>query len=168
MKTLTINEKATINANGNFNSAHCKPVICIDTGDVYTSVTDAAEHVGCHYTAMISHLKGKLRTCKGKHFCYLSKTNESLDSIVTRLREASAMEEDARKWRELQAEQEAARKAEEKRLAAIAKVEQDVEKFKTSCDYLYQKYLAAVEKCNQAQRELAVLKGDEEGETEVA
>lgn len=166
MKTLTINEKATINANGNFDSAHCKPVICIDTGDVYTSVIDAAEQVGCSYTAMISHLKGKLRTCKGKRFCYLSKTNESLDSIVTRLREASAMEEDARKWRELQAEQEAARQAEEKRMAAIAKAEANVQRLEEMRAKKYQKYIEAIDEHEQAKRELEALKG--EGETEVA
>ena len=166
MKKLTIHEKATIQAEGNLNSSHCKPVICIDTGEVYTSVTDAAEHAGCNYTTMVAHLKGKLRTCKGKHFCYLSKTSESLDSIVTRLREASSMEEDARKWRAMQAEQEVARQAEEKRQAAIAKAEANVQLRKEAMDKMYQKYMMAIGVHEQAKRELAELKG--EGETEVA
>lgn len=118
-KTTNINiqNEANINATGKLNCHRCKPVICIETGDVFTSVADAAAHVGVNQGNMSQHLRGKLRTIKGKHFCYMSRATESLDAIVTRLRETSTMEEDARKWREYQAEQEAIRKAEEKRIA---------------------------------------------------
>ena len=45
-KTVNIQNKATIKAEGKLNSAHCKPVICIDDGRTFTSVTDAAEQIG--------------------------------------------------------------------------------------------------------------------------
>lgn len=124
MKTIIINEKATIKANGNLYSGHCKPIICIETGDVYTSVTDAAEAFGTCVSNMCACLTGKTCTVRGKHFCYVSKANESLDAIVARLRETSKMEEKAKMWDAMIAEQEAARKAEEKRLEEARKEEE--------------------------------------------
>lgn len=123
-KTINIQNEANIKAKGTHSGTVSKPVICIETGDVYVSLTDAAEAVGTTLTNMSAHLCGKSRSVKGKHFCYLSRVNESLDAIVTRLRETSAVEDDARKWREYQAEQEAIRKAEEERIEAERKAEE--------------------------------------------
>ena len=114
MKTINMQNEANIKAEGKLNTKKCKPVICIETGEVFTSVTDAAEKVGCLQSNLSAHLTGRIRQIKGKHFCYLSRVNESLDAIVTRLRETSAIEEDAKKWREYQAEQEAIRQEEER------------------------------------------------------
>ena len=105
--TINIQHESNIKAEGKLNSRHCKPVICIETGEVFTSVTDAAASAGCVANNMSTHLTGKLRHIKGKHYCYLSRVNESLDAIVTRLRETAAVEEDAKKWKAYQAEQEA-------------------------------------------------------------
>lgn len=125
--TINIQNEANINAEGKLNCHRCKPVICLETGDVFTSIADAAERMGVHKSNMSQHLRGKLRTIKGKHYCYLSRATESLDVIVARLRETSAMEDDARKWREYQAEQEAIRKAEEKRIADERKAKEEYE-----------------------------------------
>ena len=122
--TINIQNEANIKAEGKLNGRKCKPVICIDTGEVFTSATDAAEKAGVHVSVMSSVCIGRIRTANGKRYCYLSKATESLDAIVTRLRETSAVEDDARKWREYQAEQEAIRKAEEERLEAIRKAEE--------------------------------------------
>lgn len=121
---INIQDKANINAEGKLSSRHCKPVICLETGEVFTSVTDAAEKAGCVANNMSSHLTGKIRSIKGRHYCYLSRATESLDAIVTRLRETSAMEADALKWRAYQAEQEAIRKAEEKRIEDARKAKE--------------------------------------------
>ena len=123
--TINIQNEANIKAEGQFNSRRCKPVICVDNGKVFTSMLDAAEYAGVANSSMVVHLQGKTRTCGGKHFCYLSRVTESLDSIVTRLRETAAVEDDAKKWREYQAEQEAIRKAEEERIAAERKAEEE-------------------------------------------
>lgn len=135
MKNINIQNKANINAEGKLNSRHCKPVICLETGEVFTSVTDAAEKAGLNAQNLSSHLTGKRRTFDGKHYCYLSNATESLNAIVTRLRETSTMEADALKWRAYQAEQETIRKAEEKRIEderkAKEKHEADLEKAKT-------------------------------------
>lgn len=117
-QTINIHGKANIKAEGKLNSRYCKPVICLETGEVFTSVADAAEHFEVHAQNMSTHLVGKRKHIKGYHFCYLSKATESLDAIVTRLRETSSDAEDARKWRAYQAEQEAIRKAEEARIEA--------------------------------------------------
>jgi hypothetical protein len=122
--TINIQNEANIKAEGELNSKLCKPVICIETGEVFTSVTDAAEHAGEYAQNMSNHLNGKRRSIKGKHYCYLSRVNESLDAIVTRLRETSSIEADAKKWQAYQAEQEAIRKAEEERIAAERKAEE--------------------------------------------
>lgn len=125
---INIQNEANINAEGIHTYHTAKSIICIDTGKVFTSVIDAAKDADCHYSHMINHLKGRTRHCKGKHYCYLSRATESLDAIVTRLRETSTMEDDARKWREYQAEQERLRKEEEARIAAERKAKEDYEK----------------------------------------
>lgn len=127
MKTINMQHEANIKAEGKLNSVRCKPIICIETGEVFTSVTDAAEHYGVYAQNLSLHLTGKRRSIKGKHFCYLSRVNENLDAIVTRLRETAAVEDAAKKWMAYEAEQEAIRKAEAKRAeeARIAKEKHD-------------------------------------------
>ena len=124
MKKINIQREANIKAEGKLSGGNCKPVVCLNTGDVYTSCMDAAEAVGVHISAMSAHLRGKTRTVHGKKYMYLSSVAEGLDVIVTRLRETSAVEEDARKWREYQEEQEVIRKAEAKRLEEERKAEE--------------------------------------------
>ena len=102
--------------------------MCIETGEVFTSVADAATAAGGSPQNLSTHLTGKKRTFNGKHYCYIGRAIENLDDIVTRLREASAMEEDARKWREQEAEKERIRKEEEARIEAERKAK---EKFET-------------------------------------
>lgn len=181
-KTINIQNEANIGAEGKLNSKHCKPVICLETGEVFTSITDAAEKAGGAVQNLSTHLTGKRRNFLGKHYCYLSRATESLDAIVSRLRETSAMEEDARKWRAYQAEQEAARKAEEKRLEderkAKAKYEEDVsravskiERRSKICARLEQQWQEAVSRLMEAEKEYEALTGEvygDESEVNVA
>ena len=155
-KTINIQNKAIINGIGNLNNRKCKPVICIDTGEVYTSATDAAEAVGVHYTMMSAVCLGKVKTCKGKHYCYLSEATENLDAIVTRLRKVSTMEADAQKWREYQAR-------EEKRQADIAKAEEKLARRKEICERLRAELQRAIEHMNETEDELNNLKEIERG-----
>ena len=172
MKTINIHNNTNINAEGKLSSKHCKPVICLETGEVFTSVQDAADAVGMSAQNLSTHLTGKKRAFAGKHYCYLSKATESLDAIVTRLRETSSMEEDARKWREYQAEQEAIRKAEQKRIdderkakeqheAAIAKAKAKLERCTTICERLESELLRAEQRRMEVEEELRILEGNE-------
>lgn len=166
--TINIQNESNILAEGKLNSRKCKPVICIETGEVFSSVTDAAESFGGSAQNLSTHLTGKRRSFAGKHFVYLSRTMESLDVIMERLQKTAAMEDDARKWREYQAEQEAIRKAEEKRLEAIRKEEERKQREITKAKEKVAKYEAEVNKykdkwydsvaaLNDAQMELEAL-----------
>jgi hypothetical protein len=116
---------------------------------------------------------GRIRTANGKRYCYLSKATENLDTIVTRLRETSAVEDDARKWREYQAEQEAIRKAEEKRLeeerkaeekrqVEIAKADAKVERCQTIRDRIAAQLAEAESNLMAAQMEREALDDEKE------
>jgi chromosome segregation ATPase len=179
MKTINIHNNTNINAEGKLNSKHCKPVICLETGEVFSSVTDAADAVGRNAQNLSYHLTGKLKSFAGRHYCYLSKATESLDAIVTRLRETSSMEDDARKWRAYQAEQEAIRKAEQKRIdderkakeqheAAIAKAKAKLDRCTAICERLESELLRAEQRRMEAEEELRALTGDESENENVA
>ena len=162
MKKVNIHNEANINAEGNFNSKRCKPVICIDTGEVFTSATDAAEKAGVHFTMISAVCLGKVRTCKGKHYCYLSNVTESLNAIVTRLRETAAVESDAKKWQEYQAEQEAIRKAEEKRQEEIANLKAKLARQKEICERIEAELLRATESMMETENKLNTIIGNSE------
>lgn len=157
MKTINIQNEANIKAEGNLNCYRCKPVICIETGEVFTSITDAAEKAECSMQNISAHLMGKTRSVKGKHYCYLSRVSESLDAIVTRLRETAAVEEDAKRWKAYQAEQEAIRKAEEKRQAEIAKAAEKVAKLTASAQDLEAKWHKVMAELTEAEKAFEAL-----------
>jgi DNA repair ATPase RecN len=157
MKKINIQHEANIDAQGSLNSKHCKPVICLETGDVYSSATDAAEAVGVSLGSMSGHLTGKNKSVKGKHYCYLSRVSESLNSIVTRLREASEMEVKAKMWDEMIAAQEEARKEKERRASAIAKAEAKVAKYAADCAKYQEKFNESMNALDNANKELEAL-----------
>lgn len=53
------------------NSSHMKKVKCIETGEVFKSVKDAAESIGAAPNSVSSMLKGRQKTVRGFHFEYL-------------------------------------------------------------------------------------------------
>lgn len=162
MKKINIHNEANIKGNGVHTYPNAKPVICIEDGTVFTSVMDAAEAAGVYHTTMVGHLKGRTKACNGKRYCYLSNATESLDAIVSRLREISTMEKDARKWREQEEAKEAARLAKEKRQDDIAKLMAKIAKHEENCLKLEAK-LTEEEKCLlQARCELTKLLAEDE------
>lgn len=131
--TINVNNPAVINeALGNCTSKLRKPVICIETGEVFASCKDAAEAMEVHWTHMSSCCLGKVRTVKGKHFCYVSKTSENLDVLTQFIRTQNArmaeLEADAAVGRAIREEQEAKQKAEEARLKTIEDARTALEK----------------------------------------
>ena len=93
---------------------------------------------------------------------YLSRVNEGLDVIVTRLRETSAIEEDAKKWQAYQAEQEKIRMAEEERKEKIRKAEEKVARRNEICKRLEAEWKAAMDRLMEAEKELEALKDEKE------
>lgn len=132
MKNLTIKEKATIEANGKLNSRRCKPVICIDTGEVYTSATDAAEANETTIWSISTACLGKNKTAKGKRYCYVQDFPEHLSDITSRIsamnKGYAEMMEKAKAYDAMIAEQEAKAKAEEDARKAKEKAEADRQK----------------------------------------
>lgn len=60
MKTITSNNR------------NCKPVLCITTGEVFQSLTDAAAMNNVTVSAMSLATSKKNKVCKGKRFCLVS------------------------------------------------------------------------------------------------
>lgn len=138
------NEATVINATGKHNSGHCKSVIRLEDMKVFSSIIDAANDAGCHYSHMINHLlhPEKTKSVKGMHYAYLRDVLCNPDNVFTNARKisdrltaetrradanaerADANEEKARLWDEYQAELRAAEEAEAKRIEAEAKAKE--------------------------------------------
>ena len=184
---ITLTNETTYTAIGELNSGHCRQV-GNDKGEVFTSIIDAAKAAGVTQQYMWRCLQPDgPRTCKGHVYFYVDKRDESFDRVMSRLNEVSAENEsrkadaeDARKWREYQAELEAIRKAEEKRLAdelkakadheaAITKAQDRVTRRKAICERLEAKLADAQKRLMEAEIELETLMDMDNGnEEEVA
>lgn len=55
-------------------------VICVETGEIFETVTDAAKAVNRDRTTMSRHLMGRNKTCAGKHFEYYDEDVISSDA----------------------------------------------------------------------------------------
>ena len=82
MKNITITKNSTVEANGTRSHANCKPVYCITTGKVYASALDAAEELGVSHSVLSMAAAGKLKTCKGERYCYVSQVMNHLEEIA--------------------------------------------------------------------------------------
>lgn len=156
MSTITIHERATASAQGKKNSKHCKPVLCIDTGEIFSSVFDAAEHFGVSACNVSMACNGKLKTSAGKRFCFVAKTSENIDIIVSRIKANDEILAKAAAYDAMMAEQQA--KANE-----IAAVQAEMEEQQR----LYLEHIAAAgeakDKYDAAARRLSELTGESEG-----
>ena len=150
-KTINMQHEANIQAEGKLSGRSCKPVICLETGEVFSSMTDAAESIGVSIQHMSNHLTGRYRSIHGKHYCYVSRVTESLDTILTRLRETAAIEEDAKKWKAYEAEQESKR---------IAKEKEKVESRRVICARIEAQLIEAEKNLMEAERELKTLEDE--------
>ena len=84
--TLKIQNAAYVNeAQGKRRNRNAKPVMCVETGDIYASVTDAAETVGCTIQTISVVIDKPNRTAKGMHFIFLNHLNDNIGRIGTRI-----------------------------------------------------------------------------------
>ena len=159
MSTITIHEQATATAKGKHNNKHCKPVLCIDTGEIFSSVFDAAEHYNANYGCISMACNGKLKSAKGMRFCFVSRTSENIDAIVSRIKASDDILAKAAAYDAMMAEQQA-------KANAISAAEKEIEEQHT----LYLKYMAmateAHQKRDEARQRLAELNGNNESREE--
>lgn len=95
---ITIAKESKVTAIGQSRNANRKEVICLDTGTVYTSVTDAAEAIGVTAGAVSIALNKPNAKCHGKKYIFakdavehlgdISASMASKDKEITRLQES--------------------------------------------------------------------------------
>lgn len=119
--TISIKRAANVTAIGRHTNGNSKPVFCITDGAVYASVTDAAEKVGVYPGVMSSAVTGKIKTCKGKRYCFIADVMEHLDEISENLK---IRNEKVAHYDAMIAEQNAKREAQENLAKHKAKCEE--------------------------------------------
>ena len=161
MKKITIQNEATIKAEGKFNSNHCKPVMCIknDGSELrsFSSVWDAAEQLGIH-PGYISTCMNKGVPCKG-YTCFSTKDAASFLGAIVESYNRNA--QDASAYQRIKAEEEAARLAKEQHQQAIAKAEAKVAKLTEDCSKYETKWHETITALDEANRELEALRDEE-------
>jgi predicted regulator of amino acid metabolism with ACT domain len=80
--TINIQKCSNVTVIGHHDNGNCKAVYNITTGDVYASITDAAEILGVTKGSVSQCVLGITNTCKGMRLCYLSKMAEHLEEIT--------------------------------------------------------------------------------------
>lgn len=84
--TIVVNAESILNnVKGERTHGNCKPVVCINTGDVYASTLDAAKAIGCSdsYVSVACRYGYNI---KGKRYCYLADFNEHMDEFMQNMR----------------------------------------------------------------------------------
>lgn len=185
-QTVTFHNASTIDAIGESNTWQCKAVYCKETGDIYSSIKDAAHKAGVHHSMMSGHLRGKYKSVKGLHYAYLSDVLDNPNEVFARQREmymseaeaqrvAAANAEDAAKWRAYQAtlaaeaiartkQEEKERKAQEKRAAEEAKAKARIARHEARRKKLAAQLMATDNSLTAARHQLSLLTGAVEDE----
>ena len=157
MKKINIHHEATIKAEGKLNSRHCKPIVCVAVDGSafrsFSSVYDAANALNIN-ASYISTCMSKGNVCKGYRFCSTKDITSIVGEIANVINNNAV---DAKKYRQIQAEQEEARKAKERHAAAVAKAEAKVSKCAADCAMYQEKFNAAMNALDVANKELEAL-----------
>ena len=145
--TINIQKCSNVTVNGHHSHKNCKAVYCIDTGEMYASAIDAAEANGVSQASMSWTLNGRSKTSNGKRFCYVSKMMEHLEEInqANRIRSAKV----------------AAYDADADRRNALAKAQEDVEKYEAKVAELRRQLEEAESDLEFAKSELHRLKNND-------
>lgn len=80
--TITLQNIATINANGIKTNRNCRAVFCITTNTFYASVGATAKAIGVTSGAISWVLTRRMKTVKGMRFCYADEILEFMQEIV--------------------------------------------------------------------------------------
>ena len=158
-RQIIIQKETTVNAIGNTHSRHTKPVICLTTGETYTSCFDAAKANGVHFSAMSNCCTGKQRTANGKRYCYVADLPDHLEELSMTLQKCSGylaeMAEKERREREEEEYRQKALKAEEKRQRELAKAEEKIAKKEEKLNRLTERFEELYKEIAEMEREVA-------------
>ena len=149
--TITIKNRAIINAEGTHSNGHCKEVFCKTTGKFYTSLSDAAKSVNGSVGTMSCALKHRDGVYKGMKWCYVSDIETHLNDIATDIRENL---EKVMAYNELMAKKEAI-KAEE---AILAEHEAKMADLRQQIDELQNELLHEIVMATEATDRINTLK----------
>ena len=172
---INIQNEANFTAKGEHTNGNAIPIVCVTTGEVYTSIIDAAKEADTHANYMSKRLREEdMPIIKGNRYCYLSRLMESANMVLTCLRDTNkevelrkADEDDARKWREYEAEQERIRKEEEARIEAERKAKEEYETKKQKLEAKIQRRREISERMKQGWNDALARQMETELEYEV-
>ena len=155
MTKVILTEQAEVNAKGKLNSGHTKMVICIDTGEVFTSGVDTAESINVHPSVISLCCTGRIKTVKGKRYCYVKDLAKNLESLTNSLQsKVNMLDKYSYLIAEMEAEEqrlEAEKLAEQKRLEQLAKEEAKRQEEEAKAEARKLRHLASLErKCSCA------------------
>jgi hypothetical protein len=170
-KTINITNHTTIEAHGNHTNGNCKKVYIVEKNMVCTSMTDAAEIIGCSLDAVSNVIRGKQRTCRGYHIIDLSKAGEAFPQMVSCLSEVGMLRTETRtrteisrkemaefrKWKAEQKAKEKAQKRKEKREAEKVKLQAYIQKHTMSAEKKYAEWESEQRKIMKAERRYEAL-----------
>lgn len=88
--TIARQSAITINAKGKYTNRNCKPVLCIETGEIYASCKEAADAVGVTSSNISWAITGRMNTCKGMHFVLVDNIKEQIDRVTGVIRTKNA------------------------------------------------------------------------------
>lgn len=89
-KNITVQREAFITGEGKRTNGNCNAVLCIDTGEIFSSGTDAAEKFGVTQANMSRACRNKGSKTAGRRFCYIKDIDEHIDSISNAINKANA------------------------------------------------------------------------------
>jgi hypothetical protein len=131
--TINIQKATNVNAIGIHMNGNAKPVFCITDGSVYASVTDAADKNGTTVASMSCAVTGKIKTCKGKRYCFISDVMRYLDEISENIK---IRNEKVAAYDAIMAEQKAQWEREEAERRQRAEAQENLAKHKAKCEEL--------------------------------
>lgn len=140
---ITLHNESTVSAKGKKRTRNAKPVFCIDTGDVYVSSLDAAQHLGVSQSTISWALTGRTKRCKGKRLCLVADIPEYIDEIraAASERESKVLEYDKIMYKQTE----------------LDNAKAEVAKHRAKYDQLSQKLNAEFEALSKAEKRLAEL-----------
>ena len=92
-KEIVVSKPSIIKGKGKCNNGNTNAVMCISTGEIFTSCTDAANANNVTVGHMSTVCRGKGRSAKGKQYCYIKDIDMHLDEISDAISKKNAYQE---------------------------------------------------------------------------